>query len=109
MTSTYVVGAARPRQRTPCRLLTPPILARSLGIPAVVAVTDAGTLREGELREVDGATGAIRTGIGADETTATNLGEQQRRAARAASRGPGRTADGHAVAVLLNIGDFRGA
>ena len=85
------------------------ILARSLGIPAVVAVGDAGSLREGELLEVDGATGIIRRGIGADEAAATNQSERERRAARAASRGPGRTADGHAVGLLLNIGDASGA
>ena len=85
------------------------ILARSLGIPAVVAVVDAGSLREGELLEVDGATGIIRRGIGADEAAATNQSERERRAARAASRGPGRTADGHAVGLLLNIGDASGA
>jgi len=39
----------------------------------------------------------------------TNRAEQARRAARAASRGPGRTADGHPVALLLNIGDVVGA
>ena len=39
----------------------------------------------------------------------TNRREAERRAARAASRGPGRTADGHAVALLLNIGDAAGA
>ena len=85
------------------------ILARSLGIPAVVAVADAVSLREGELLEVDGGTGMIRLGVGADEAAATNRSEQQRRAARAASRGPGRTADGHPVGLLLNIGDATGA
>jgi phosphotransferase system enzyme I (PtsI) len=85
------------------------ILARSLGIPAVVACADAASLHEGELVEVDGGTGRIRLGIGPDDATETNLGEQRRRAARAASRGPGLTADGHPVALLLNIGDAAGA
>ena len=85
------------------------ILARSLGIPAVVAVAEAGSLREGELLEVDGGTGTIRLRIGADEAAETNRSERQRRAARATSRGPGRTADGHPVALLLNIGDASGA
>src|SRR5688500_688231 len=36
------------------------ILARSLGIPAIVACADAASLREGELVEVDGGTGRVR-------------------------------------------------
>jgi phosphotransferase system enzyme I (PtsI) len=85
------------------------ILARSLGIPAIVAASAAASLREGDLVEVDGGTGRIRLGIKPDEAAETNRGEQARRAARAASRGPGRTADGHPVALLLNIGDASGA
>ena len=85
------------------------ILARSLGIPAIVACAEAASLQEGEIVEVDGETGRIRLGIGGEEAAETNIGEQRRRAARAASRGPGRTADGHPVALLLNIGDAAGA
>jgi phosphoenolpyruvate-protein phosphotransferase (PTS system enzyme I) len=85
------------------------ILARSLGLPAIVACAAAASLREGELVEVDGGTGQIRVGIAPDDVADTNRQEQQRRAARAASRGPGRTADGHPVALLLNIGDAHGA
>jgi phosphoenolpyruvate-protein phosphotransferase (PTS system enzyme I) len=85
------------------------ILARSLGLPAVVACAAAGTLRDGELVEVDGSTGQVRIGVAPDDAAATNRGEQLRRAARAASRGPGRTADGHPVGLLLNIGDAAGA
>jgi phosphotransferase system enzyme I (PtsI) len=85
------------------------ILARSLGLPAIVACAAAASLREGELIEVDGGTGQIRLGIAPGDVAATNRREQQRRAARAASRGPGRTSDGHPVALLLNIGDAGGA
>jgi phosphotransferase system enzyme I (PtsI) len=85
------------------------ILARSLGIPAVVAASDAASLREGELVAVDGSAGEIRVGITADEAAEANRAEGERRAARAASHGPGRTADGHHVALLLNIGDAAGA
>jgi phosphotransferase system enzyme I (PtsI) len=85
------------------------ILARSLGLPGIVACAGAASLREGELVEVDGGTGQIRVGIAPDDVADTNRQEQQRRAARAASHGPGRTADGHPVALLLNIGDARGA
>jgi phosphoenolpyruvate-protein phosphotransferase (PTS system enzyme I) len=85
------------------------ILARSLGLPAIVACPAAASLAEGELVEVDGGAGTIRLGIAPDEAAETNRGEQQRRAARAASRGPGRTADGHPVGLLVNIGDAAGA
>ena len=85
------------------------ILARSLGLPAIVACPAAASLAEGELVEVDGGAGTIRIGIAPDEAAETNRGEQERRAARAASRGPGRTADGHPVGLLVNIGDAAGA
>jgi phosphotransferase system enzyme I (PtsI) len=85
------------------------ILARGLGLPAVVACADALSLREGELIAVDGTSGEIRIGLSADEAEETNRGERARRAALSASRGPGRTADGHPVALLLNIGDAAGA
>jgi phosphoenolpyruvate-protein phosphotransferase (PTS system enzyme I) len=85
------------------------ILARALGLPAVVACPAAGSLSDGALVEVDGGTGEVRVGIAADAAAATNERERQRRAARAASRGPGRTADGHPVSLLLNIGDATGA
>ena len=85
------------------------ILARALGLPAVVACAEAGSLRDGALVEVDGGTGQVTVGITADAAAATNERERQRRAARAASRGPGRTADGHPVSLLLNIGDATGA
>jgi phosphotransferase system enzyme I (PtsI) len=85
------------------------ILARSLGLPAVVACAAAATLRDGELVAVDGASGEVSVGISPDEAAELNRQEGLRRAARAASRGPGRTADGHPVALLLNIGDAAGA
>ena len=85
------------------------ILARSLGIPAVVACPAAAALREGELVAVDGSKGQIRIGFTPDEAAETNRREAERRASRAASRGPGRTSDGHPVALLVNIGDAAGA
>jgi len=85
------------------------ILARSLGLPAVVACAAAAELRDGELIEVDGGSGQVRVGVTLDDAAETNRAEQARRATRAASRGSGRTADGHAVGLLLNIGDAAGA
>jgi len=85
------------------------ILARSLGLPAIVACADAASLVDGELVEVNGSMGQVRLGISADEAGETNRRERERRAARATSHGPGRTADGHPVGLLLNIGDAKGA
>ena len=85
------------------------ILARSVGIPAVVACPGAATLEEGRLVAVDGGSGEVRVGITPDEVAATNEAQARRRAARAASRGPGRTRDGHPVSLLVNIGDATGA
>ena len=85
------------------------ILARSLGLPAVVACPAAAGLTEGEIVTVDGSTGEIWIGVSAEEAAETNRAEAARRAARGASHGPGQTADGHPVALLLNIGDAAGA
>jgi phosphotransferase system enzyme I (PtsI) len=85
------------------------ILARSLGLPAIVACPAAASLAEGDLVAVDGGNGQIQVGITPEEVADTNRAEQLRRAARAASRGPGRTADGHPVGLLVNIGDAAGA
>ncbi|HLA17121.1 MAG TPA: PEP-utilizing enzyme, partial [Candidatus Limnocylindrales bacterium] len=85
------------------------ILARSLGLPAVVACPAAAGLTEGEIVTVDGSTGEIGIGVSAEEAAETNRAEAARRAARGASHGPGQTADGHPVALLLNIGDAAGA
>jgi phosphotransferase system enzyme I (PtsI) len=85
------------------------ILARSLGLPAVVACPAAAALTEGELVMVDGSSGEIVVGVSSEEAAEANRAEQARRAARGASHGPGRTADGHPVSLLLNIGDAAGA
>ncbi|MDL4771863.1 phosphoenolpyruvate--protein phosphotransferase [Actinomadura xylanilytica] len=82
------------------------ILARALGLPAVVGC--AGLLdavAPGALGTVDGTTGEVRIGVGADEADAF-----RGRAAALRARpgrgpaGPGRTADGHPVDLMLNIG-----
>jgi phosphotransferase system enzyme I (PtsI) len=85
------------------------ILARALGLPAIVACAGAAGLHDGELVAVDGGVGEVRTGITPADVVGINGREARRRAAKAASRGPGRTADGHAVSLLLNIGDASGA
>jgi phosphotransferase system enzyme I (PtsI) len=80
------------------------ILARALGLPAVVACAGAATLVDGELVVVDGGQGTVAAGASPTDVRDAALLEMRRRAARAAVTGPGRTKDGHAVKLLLNIG-----
>lgn len=84
------------------------ILAKSLGIPAVVACAVAADLAEGTTVLVDGAAGEITVDPSAElveiaETQAARSTDALRR-----SSGPGRTADGMAVSLLVNMCDGRG-
>lgn len=83
------------------------ILAKSLGIPAVVACPDADELADGTLVVADGSAGEVTV----DPGPALLAGVEHRRAARtaalAASSGPARTADGHPVKLMLNLGAAR--
>ena len=81
------------------------IIARSLGIPAVVGAAGATAIAAGATVLVDGAAGTVTI----DPTTA-----QIARAAELAARvrtfdGRGRTSDGHLVPLLANIGKPAGA
>ncbi|HWE91727.1 MAG TPA: phosphoenolpyruvate--protein phosphotransferase [Pseudonocardiaceae bacterium] len=80
------------------------ILATALGIPAVVACPRAAGLTDGQRVLVDGDNGTVRV----DPTTAEvqqAVGQADaRRAAQAQAHGPGRTADGKPVALLVNLG-----
>lgn len=81
------------------------ILARALGIPAVVAAAGVLDIAEDTVVLVDGGAGTIRTDPTPDEVA---------RAATVAARertfdGTGRTSDGHRVALLANVGDPSGA
>ncbi|WP_344484475.1 phosphoenolpyruvate--protein phosphotransferase [Nonomuraea monospora] len=80
------------------------ILARSRGLPAVVACAGVMDLDDGTMIGVDGGTGEVAIGLSEQETSEVVQGETARRARLQASRGPGGTADGHAVKLLLNIG-----
>ncbi|MCP2358698.1 phosphotransferase system enzyme I (PtsI) [Nonomuraea thailandensis] len=80
------------------------ILARARGLPAVVACQGVTGLADGTVIGVDGGTGEIAIGLSERETADVGRAEIARRARLRTSRGPGRTADGHAVKLLLNIG-----
>jgi phosphotransferase system enzyme I (PtsI) len=83
------------------------IVARSLGLPAVVRCPEVLDLADGTLVSVDGATGQVRAGIDPDTADGVRDRERRRRERVAGSTGPGRTADGHRVALLANIGSAR--
>ena len=88
------------------------LLARHMGRyiaggPAIVRCTGALGVADGTVVGVDGARGELTVGV--DEDGVRDLRERDRiRAARLArSQGPGRTADGHPVALLANVGSAR--
>jgi phosphoenolpyruvate-protein phosphotransferase (PTS system enzyme I) len=72
------------------------ILARSMGLPAVVGCAGALSVADGTLVRVDGRTGRVEIGVDAPVGV--------RATAPAGGAGPGRTADGHPVDLLLNVG-----
>ena len=75
------------------------IIARSLGLPAVVAVADALSLPEGVTVLVDGHAGTVDPSPAADE-----IARARARADAPAFSGTGATADGLAVPLLANVG-----
>ncbi|MGW5054536.1 putative PEP-binding protein [Actinokineospora sp. NPDC004072] len=72
------------------------IAARAAGIPAVVACPEIAGVAEGTRVLVDGSTGVVE--IDPPDTVVARPAEGEQ------VSGPGRTADGHPVALLLNIG-----
>jgi phosphoenolpyruvate-protein phosphotransferase (PTS system enzyme I) len=80
------------------------ILAKSLGVPAVVGCAGATALPEGMAVIVDGGTGEVRADPSSEEVREARRRAEARQAARRGAAGPGRTADGYQVALLANIG-----
>ncbi|GGK64633.1 phosphoenolpyruvate-protein phosphotransferase [Sphaerisporangium melleum] len=83
------------------------ILARALGVPAVVACAGATSIANGVPVLVDGTTGLVGLMPSEDEVRATIKAARTRDAALAEVTGPGATADGRPVALLANIGGPR--
>ncbi len=85
------------------------IIARQLGIPCVVAVTDLDQIPAGEQVAVDGSAGTVT--VDPDEAQVAALVEEDRltREAAAGWTGPGSTSDGHAIQILANVQDGAGA
>ena len=80
------------------------ILARALGVPAVVALPGAGELAEGTVIAVDGSTGEVFVEPSAEKRAELERAAAERKAALSASTGPGATSDGHKVPLLANVG-----
>jgi phosphoenolpyruvate-protein phosphotransferase (PTS system enzyme I) len=80
------------------------ILAKSLGVPAVVGCAGATGLTDGTRVIVDGGTGEVRVDPSEAEVEAAQARVAARLAARGQSTGPGATADGQPVSLLANIG-----
>ncbi|MDQ1686463.1 MAG: phosphoenolpyruvate-protein phosphotransferase system enzyme [Frankiaceae bacterium] len=78
------------------------VLAKSLGIPAVVNAPGVAALATGQRVAVDGTAGTITA-----DPDAETVGAMQRRGDRGPARmetGPGRTADGRPVELLVAVG-----
>ena len=80
------------------------ILAKSLGLPAVVACHGASALADGQAVLVDGSAGVVLLSPDDAVVRQALATEQARRDVFARSSGPGRTSDGHPVQLLVNVG-----
>jgi phosphoenolpyruvate-protein phosphotransferase (PTS system enzyme I) len=80
------------------------ILARAIGIPAVVACEGATGLADGTPVLVDGSAGTVQVAPDRGAARAVTSHGHSPRGDREEAAGPGRTADGHRVELLANIG-----
>ncbi|HKU12216.1 MAG TPA: PEP-utilizing enzyme, partial [Sinomonas sp.] len=78
------------------------ILARALGLPAVVAAPGVDAIPDGTAVYVDGAAGTIATDPGAEQAAAAAAWAKSS-SALAAFAGDNRLADGHPVPLLANV------
>jgi len=78
------------------------ILARSLGLPAVVACPGVGTVPDGTVVVLDGSTGRVE--LAPDEARRDAVRGAPAGPSGPTATGPGRTRDGHPVGLLANIG-----
>ncbi|NVM95921.1 phosphoenolpyruvate--protein phosphotransferase [Arthrobacter wenxiniae] len=84
------------------------IIARSLGLPAVVAAAGVDRLPDGTEVYVDGAAGTISTEPGEGERAAATAWAANA-STLAVFTGRGTTADGHLVPLLANVGGAKDA
>lgn len=75
------------------------IIARALGLPAVVAATGAGSIPEGTTVLVDGDRGTVEI-----EPDAARIARAQAESEAVVFDGTGGLADGHGIPLLANVG-----
>lgn len=80
------------------------IMARAMGVPAVVACPGATAIAVGVQVMVDGTSGEVRVEPAESDVADAVGAATARQAALASWTGPGGTADGHPVPLLANIG-----
>ncbi|WP_131732385.1 phosphoenolpyruvate--protein phosphotransferase [Actinomadura formosensis] len=80
------------------------IIARTMGVPAVVAVPGATAIPDGTRVLVDGTAGTVRSEPSEEEVTVARAAAAARASALEETTGPGATRDGHAVPLLANVG-----
>lgn len=85
------------------------IVARGLGIPAVVGCTGIMDLAEGSKVLVDGREGTVLVDPSQAEVTTRSTREATLRARAAAVQGPGRLSDGTPIALMANAGNAKDA
>jgi phosphotransferase system enzyme I (PtsI) len=81
------------------------IIARQLGIPCVVGVSEALTLPAGEPVLVDGTAGSVDPDTDPEESRRRVEADREERAALDSWTGPAVTTDGTPVKVLANVAD----
>lgn len=85
------------------------IVARGLGIPAIVGCTGVMNLEDGAFVLADGRKGEVLTSPAEAEIHERQIREEALRARAASVTGPGRLADGTPVKLLGNCGDGDGS
>src|SRR5712691_992154 len=80
------------------------ILARALGIPAIVSCPGVLAVPDGTLVLLDGGSGDLKLGIPEQLLHDLQSSDLAQRKQPAEVRGPGQTRDGHPVKLLVNIG-----
>jgi phosphotransferase system enzyme I (PtsI) len=80
------------------------IVARALGLPCVVACAGVMGVADGAIVAVDAEAGVVEAGIDADREADLRMRAARLEDQLSAAAGPGRTRDGHPVALLRNIG-----
>jgi phosphoenolpyruvate-protein phosphotransferase (PTS system enzyme I) len=80
------------------------IIAKAMGLPCIVGCAGIDELEDETAVIVDGSSGRVTVAPNDDEVNAAERRRAARDALLASSEGPGLTADGHPVQLLLNLG-----